>query len=730
VRRPILAGLAVAALAASAAVSRAANTPEAVARRIETPPALDGSVLDDPAWQAAPPISDFWQTTPIEGAAASERTEVRILYSADTLYFGVVCYDREPDRIIVSESRRDASLEAGDSFMIVIDTFRDRQNGFVFGTNPAGIEYDGQVVREGQGGNGGQGGAGGGFNLNWDAAWEVKAKAGEFGWSAEFAIPFKTLRYAKGGAQTWGLNFQRNVRRHNETAYWSPLPRQYSLFHVSAAGTLTGVEVESQRNLKLAPYALGQARRASQGESGTRWKGDLGGDLKYSLSPSLTIDATVNTDFAQVEVDEQQVNLDRFNLFFPEKRPFFLENAGQFTAGSPSEVELFFSRRIGIGPQGERVPILGGGRLSGKLWGANVGVLEMQTRAADGVAPANNFAVVRASRELGNRSGFGALFVNREATGEASAPQDRNRTWGLDGRWGLGRYGLVSGFLARTSTPGITSDDAAFQLSASWGSPEWDLSAKYTEVGSGFNPEVGFLSREGGFRKPEAMVLRSKRMNGTLGLHEIRPHVSYRGHWSPDGFQQSGFLHVDNHWEWRNGYEVHTAVNFSREGLQQPFEIYPGVVVPPGTYDHQEVQIVGITNQGAPLSLDATVLVGGFFGGRRLSLRPAVKARSGQSLNAELRWDRNQVELPAGSFTTNLIRARLSYSFSTRAFVQALVQYNDRADLSSVNLRLGWLQTANSGLFVVFNETRNTEGAVRSDRSLIVKFSRLLDLLD
>jgi hypothetical protein len=708
-----------------------AEAPQAIATALQEAPSLDGDVLGDPVWAPVPATDSFWQTTPDAGQPASERTEVRIAYTKQMLYFGVVCHDREPARIIVSESRRDSPLDETDSFQVVLDTFRDGQSGFVFGTNPAGIEYDGQVTNEGREadlGPGRQVATVAGFNLNWDAAWQVRTRTGDFGWSAEFAVPFRTLRYPHGGTQVWGLNFQRNIRRRNETAFWAPLPRQFNLYRVSMAGTLRALEVPSQRNLKLTPYGLAGASRDFV-RSRTDWEHDVGGDLKYSLNPSLTFDATVNTDFAQVEVDEQQVNLDRFNLFFPEKRPFFLENAGQFASGAPAEVELFFTRRIGIGPNGEVVPILGGGRLSGKVRGVNLGLLDMQTRAVDGVTPANNFAVVRLSHDLPNRSSVGVLFVNRQGMGDDA--DDHNRTYAVDGHWGFGRYGLVSGYLARTATPGISRDDHAYHVGATHQSPAWEFLAKFTEVGEGFNPEAGFLARRG-YRKPEFRIFHAHRMGGWLGMHEIRPHVSYRGYWKPDGFHETGFLHIDSHWEWRNGYEVHTGLNLTREGLRTPFQIYPGIFVPPGTYDHREAQIVFMTNKGAPVSLETRLFAGGFFGGHRWSLTPTLKMRAGDAFNTDVEWQRNDIDLPGGAFVTNLLRVRVSYSFTPRLFVQTLVQYNDRIDNWSTNLRLGWLQTANTGLFVVYNENRQVGGQPLGlrDRSLVLKFSRLVDVLD
>jgi hypothetical protein len=720
---------------AAALAAAAAEAPLGVARQTESSPVVDGAVIDDPAWENVEALSSFWQATPDEGSPASERTEVRIVYDKETLYFGVLCYDREPSKIIVSDSRRDAPLDDTDSFQIILDTYLDRQNGFVFGTNPAGIEYDAQVSNEGQGGdrsqNRQQGGAGSGFNINWDGRWTVRARLTDFGWSAEFAIPFRTLRYAHGGAQTWGLNLQRNIRRRNEVSYWAPLTRQFKIYRLSSAGTLRGVSVPSQRNLKLTPYLLGVSKRDYARDQESRYDGDVGGDLKYSLTPSLTLDLTLNTDFAQVEVDEQQINLDRFNLFFPEKRPFFLENAGQFTTGSGGDVELFFSRRIGIGAGGRVIPIVGGGRVSGKVAGMTVGLLDMQTRSLSGVAPENNFGVARLSRDLKNRSGLGMLFVNRQATSGPNQASNWNRTYGVDGRLGLGRYAQLVGFAAKTSSPGQAKNEHAYQLGWIHNSPGWELNAKYTEVGAGFNPEAGFLRRTA-FRKPEALIFRRYRPRDFLGLLEIRPHTNYRGYWAPDGFHETGFWHWDAHWEWRNSWEVHTGVNFTHEGVRQRFEIYPGVFVPAGRYDHQETQIVFRTNQGAPLALDSTVVIGGFFGGHRYSIRPTLKARLGETFTTDVRWERNDVELPSGGFVSDLVRTRVSYSFTPRVFVQALLQYNSSIDSWSTNLRFGWLNAAGSGLFVVYNETRDVAGANLGlkDRSLALKFSRLIDVLD
>lgn len=712
-------------------------------------PVLDGDVLGDPAWAAIDPATGFVQITPNEGEPASEKTEVRVQYTGQTLYVGVVCYDSEPAHIIVSDSRRDADPQEADSFSLILDTYRDRQNGFVFGTNAAGVEYDAQVTNEGQNsgrfsqGPRNQSGSGGGLNVNWDGAWTVHTETGAYGWSAEFAIPLRTLRFATGENQAWGVNFERRIRRRNETAYWAPLPRQYTLARVSLAGTLEGLDIQAPRNLQITPYALGQGARetlstATQTTSeATDPEGDLGVDLKYSLTPSMTLDVTYNTDFAQVEVDEQQINLDRFNLFFPEKRPFFLENAGVFSVGAPGQIDLFFSRRIGIGADGVAVPILAGARVSGSAGDYRVGALNMQTRqlGAEGI-PGNNFSVARVKREFPNRTFAGVLFTNRQGVGDLAQEDDYNRVFALDGQLGIGQYGFVSGFGALSATPGMSGENYAYQATANYNSQAWMLNAGYAEVGERFNPELGFRQRTSSYRYANGLVFYRHRPD-FLRFHELRPHVSYNGYWGLDGLYETGFLHIDNHWEWENGWEIHTGINFTTEGVRESFEISKDVWVPRASYYHREAMIVGITDESLPLSLSTRVIAGGFFGGDRVTILSTIRGRIGEAFNTEIGLAQNWVNLPGGDFTANLVRTRLSYSFTPRMYLQTLVQYNNAAELWSMNLRFGWLQSAGTGLFVVFNHTSSynrAEGFGAFDpeitnQTFILKYSRLLNVL-
>jgi len=714
------------------------DRPISSAVKIETAPVIDGKVVDDPEWLKLNPITEFVQQQPNQGAAVSEKTEVRIAYDQEYLYLSAVMYDDQPELLVVTDSRRDASLEETDAIQFIFDTYHDTRNGFVFGTNPIGIQYDAQVDNEGQGNfntNRAQGGMIGGFNLNWDGSWEVMTFTGDFGWSAEFQIPLKTIRFAKGGKK-WGMNIQRNIRKKNERSMWASLPLNFSMNRLSLAGDLDGLDLKTQGNLKLIPYALTQSSKDYVND-GAGWETDteFGADIKYSITPSLTLDVTYNTDFAQVEVDEEQVNLDRFNLFFPEKRPFFLENAGLFGVGSPGEIDLFFSRRIGIGDEGELVPILGGVRLSGKQKNTNIGFLNMYT---DGVEESNiegnTFTVGRVNHEFaGTRSSLGGIIVNRSRT--KNRDDDHNTVYAIDGKIGLGKRAQISGFFSRSNTPGLEGGDGgsnAFKLRFDHSWDGWNNFIGFSQQGEDFNPEVGFLQRTA-FRKGEFLLFKAIRpKKEILGLLEVRPHVSWRGYWDLQGFMETSFLHVDNHWAWKNGYEFHSGINFTKEGVKEAFEISDGVFVQPGTYDHVETLLVAWTNQSKPLNFSWRGIYGGFFGGTRTANSLSINARVGDKFSSEISASRFKIDLPDDGtnnrrFTTNVLRGRFSYSFTPKIFIQTLIQWNQSADRFSTNLRLGWLRQANSGLFIVFNEIRDD---FRKDNQIFtVKYSHIFDAI-
>lgn len=705
------------------------SRPTAAAIALKNGPSIDGDVLDDETWKAIEPIGDLSQAQPNFGQPASEKTDIRVAYTAEVFYVSVVCYDSSPNSLVVSDARRDANLDNTDAFLFILDTYKDGQNGFIFGTNSIGVEYDAQVDNEGQGNfnaNRQQGGTIGGFNLNWDGAWEVKTKVGDFGWSAEFAIPLRTLRFQSG--KDWGINFRRNIRKSNEITFWAEMPVGLDLKRLSLAGTLTNLDLQSPGNLKLIPYVLGRFDSDyTLPETDHQTGFEVGGDIKYSITPSLTLDLTYNTDFAQVEVDDQQVNLDRFNLFFPEKRPFFLENAGLFSVGSPGEVDLFFSRRIGIGDNGNIVPIIGGARLSGKLNRTNVGLLSMWTEdVSDKGIEENNFTVARVNHEFKGRSALGAVFINREGL---QSDNNYNRTFALDGKLGLGRKARMSGFYAQTKDPNDRENAHSFKFQSTYNWNNLEMRAGYTEVGEGFNPEVGFLLRSS-FKKPEGLILyhlRPKKPDAKI--LEYRPHISYRGYWNFDGFQETGFLHLDNHFEWKSGIELHTGVNITKEGVVNSFDISRGknIIVDPGIYDHAESQIVFFTNQSKPFSVNLRSVIGGSFGGTRYIESITGRYRAGDKFNVAATFLYNNFQLPNGDFTANILRTQVSYAFKPNIYLQGLIQHNTSDKFWAANVRFGWLQQANTGLFVVWNY--NLQDGDPLNNSFIIKYTRIFDLV-
>ena len=707
------------------------------AARAKTAPVIDG-ILDEAAWSAVEPITDFVQTEPSEGLPASERTEVRLLYDDKMIYIGVICHDADPSRIVTTDSRRDSGLDSMDSFRMIFDTYHDRQNGFIFGTNVTGIEYDAQVRNEGESlrtgppgglGGGNAGGSGAGVNVNWDASWEVKTQLTETGWNAEFAIPLRTLRYGPP-PQVWGINFTRNIQHKRETVYWSPISRIYTLSRLSSAGELRDLDVPAPRDFKLMPYTIGSVNRNFLGQTATDKRADWGIDGKIGVASSMTLDLTYNTDFAQVEVDEQQINLTRFNLLFPEKRPFFLENRGLFAVGKSGEVDLFFSRRIGIGDNGEFVPIQGGARLTGNTNGVNVGLMNMQTERVD-LTPANNFTAVRVSKDLRNRSTVGGIFVNRSATGETSGIDSWNRTFGFDGRLGIAEEITVSGFAAKTQTPGLTGRDHAYSSAFEYRRREYNWNLSYTEVGDDFNPEVGFLERPDGYRQWTGGYFQNIRTDGlaSAGLREWRPHVSYEGFWGFDGLLETATLHVDSAFDFENGIFISPALNVQSEGLREPFEVYPGVVVPPGSYDSPMAFGTARSDNRKWISGSINWQVGGFLSGNQASYAPALTIRHGGTFTSSLRWTRNDIDLPQGAFVTNLGSLRLTYNFTTLINAQSLIQYNDRTRRWSTNLRFNWQQTAATGLYLVYNDTEGFEGFGPVNRAFIIKYSHMFDVL-
>ena len=700
-------------------------------------PVMDGDVLNDPAWANVPEVTTFIQKTPDEGQSVSEKTAVKVMYTEKTFYVSVICYDTNPGEIVISDTRRDSPLNNSDSFSFIIDTFKDFQTGYLFGTNPAGIEYDAQITGGGEGGSMMRRfsmGTGGGFNVNWDAVWEVKSQKGDFGWSAEFAIPFKTLRYATNKDQSWGINFERVIARKKEEAHWSPISRQHTMNRLVSAGTLTHMNVPTSRNIKILPYVLGQNNVNKSETTSKSSDGNFGLDAKLSIGSSMSLDLTYNTDFAQVEADEQQINLDRFSLFFPEKRAFFLENAGLFSVGSGGgffgpDIEMFFSRRIGVGPGGAPVPILGGGRLTGTAGGMKIGMLSMRTEAVKDITEANQYSVFRLKKELPNRTHIGAMYTALDHMGTDGYV---NNAYAFDAQIGIGELSKIVVFAGLTETPEMDKDNAyAYRMEIARDTKQISTNASYTEVGASFNPEMGYLKREN-YRKWSGRIFTRFRPENKFGLLEIRPHVNYDGYWKLDGFQESGRWHIDNHWEFRSGFEIHTGTNLVKEGVIEVFEISDSVFVSAGTYDDQEIQIMIMTNQAKPISFSSMNRIGGFFGGDRINMTPTVRLRYKDRFTSEFSFNFNKVNLPGGNFTTNLLRARLTYSFTPKMYIQSLLQYNNQSDQWSMNWRFIWQRSAGTGLYLVYNQVQDYDGIPieKSTKSFVVKYSYLFDALN
>jgi hypothetical protein len=718
---------------------------------VEQGPTIDGR-LDDAAWAGAPVLDGFVQRDPVEGNPVSQRTEARVVFDDDALYVAVWAYDDAPHLINPGENRRDIDLDQSDAVSLVFDTFLDRQNGYVFGTTPAGIEFDGQVAGEGTGGGVSptrqQTGTVSGFNKNWDGSWSVAVSQDDAGWYAEFRIPFSILRYGGGSLQDWGLNIARRIRRGNEEAFWSRVPRQFNLYRVSQAGTLTGIPVPTSRSAFVTPFVLGSAAKNYDLGTPVDALGDIGGDAKLQVTSGLTLDLTVNTDFAQVEVDDAQINLTRFPLFFPEKRPFFLENAATFTVGTPQAVDLFFSRRIGL-QNGVAVPILAGGRLTGKVGDWVIGMLNIQTRANDFIDPvaggdprrlgATNFGNVRVFREFGNRTRLGGTVVTRFDTDNTGLlpgeDKHHNVTYGVDGRLGIGPNLTFDGYLAGTSTPGLEGDAYVYQAGFTHASRDWEFFGSFREIGDAFNPEVGFLDRSD-YRFATLRVQRRFRFPSIPWFRELRPHILWREYWDRTWFTQTRFLHIDSHFEFDNGaFFQFPAINFTEEGLREPFEISEGIVIPAGSYRNVDWGFRAYTDKSAALSFETRIDAGGFFSGNRYGFDALTIYRFQDKFIAESRVAYYDVNLQEGDFETTLVSLKGAYSFTPRIYLQSTLQYLEQTGNFSGNVRFGWLNTAGTGLFVVFNDLERFAVDPRSDlregpisRNVIVKYTKQVDL--
>ncbi|MGH9312812.1 MAG: DUF5916 domain-containing protein [Vicinamibacterales bacterium] len=704
------------------------------ALRLGEPLRLDGT-LDEGVYGANPPFGGFIQVVPKAGAPSSERTDVWVMFDTTNMYVAARCWDSAPpEKWVANELRRDtAQLRQNDTFGVMFDTFYDRRSGFMFYTNPLGAVADYSVVDEGQ------------SNTDWNPVWNVRTGRFDGGWTVEMAIPFKTLRYRSGPGQVWGIQLRRSIRRKNEWTYLTPVPASLAgpqaLNRISAAGTLVGLDLPpASRNLELKPYAISRLTtdRVRNPPLLVDLDWDLGGDVKYGVTANLTADLTINTDFAQVEIDEQQVNLTRFNLFFPEKRDFFLEGRGifDFARGGPSSGTmmtaatsdtpyLFYSRRIGLN-RNRVVPIVAGGRLTGKAGRFAVGAMNIQTgeETVSATRP-TNFTVLRVKRDVLRRSTIGAMATNRSVS---TVGHSANQGYGVDGAFSFYQNVAMGGYYARTATPGLEGDPESYQGKLDYMADRYGARAEYLKIGDGFNPEVGFV-RRADMRRSFASLRFSPRPASIKAVRKFTWEASLEyilnGAGSLETRQQSGRFNI----ELDSSDQFTVEANRNYELLIRPFEVGP-VVVPTGGYNFNDVLVSYALGQQRRVSGTVSLQAGGFYDGTLTALsftggRVSITKRFSLEPSVIVNW----VDLPVGDVTQELYRARTDYAFSARMFASALLQYNSTDNSFSSNLRFRWEYWPGSEFFFVWTDERDTlargDAALRN-RAFVAKITRLV----
>ena len=716
----------------AAAQNSTSPRPTLEALRIDVPVRVDG-VLDEAAWDQAFVASNFTAREPEDDRPAAEQTEFSVVYTEAVLYFGIRAHDSQPEAIVAKELQRDSDHGRNDdSLAIVLDTFHDQRNSFSFEVNPLGARTDSLVTDEGKD-----------QNIEWNGVWTATARRTAGGWQAEVAIPFSTLRFDPGQSR-WGLNVRRVVRRTNEESNWAAIGREigpravsrmYAAHWVSLAGDLTGISgVTPGRRLDIKPFLLASAAEEPRNQAGEAVDEIDGGiDLKWGLTRSLTLDLTYNTDFAQVEVDQQQVNLTRFSLFFPEKREFFLENAGIFEFGPPGQggnqpplMKAFFSRRIGL-DRGEEVPIDLGARLTGRAGAWNVGLLTVGTEA---VAPGNRPAatstqhsVFRLKRNLGQRSSVGMIYTQLDPRGGG-----KNGLYGVDLDYKPTRQSSFYLFGAASEDEGQSGDSGALGTGYSYTSRSLRANVDVMESQAQFNPGSGFLLRRD-FRRYSPRVRWEPRINrGVVRSLTLAAELDYFERESLGRVESRRLLLAPIGMRTTGDDRFRLAYVDEVEQLFEPFEIRPGIVIPAGLYRFNSIFLRGFSNQGRRLAWRGNINVGEFFGGDRSSYVLSSFVRLSRHLLTEFQWNYNDVVLPQGEFTATIYTVRLDAAFSPDLRLNTLAQYNEAAQLAGINVRFNWIYKPGANLFVVYNHnwaapTFSARETAR--RELIVKFSYL-----
>lgn len=700
------------------------------AQRARGKVSVDGR-LDEPDWRRARPVDRFIQTEPNEGRPATEATDVRVLYDEKAIYFGVVCHDSRPDRIVANEMRRDAELRNNDYFEVLIDTYNDHRNAFAFSVNPLGAQRD-QLIRD-EGAN---------VNREWDGIWEVRTQRTGEGWTAEIAIPFRTLRFSNLENQTWGVNFGRSIARKREESFWTPILRSYGYMgrlKISYFGHLIGLSGLAQgEKLQVMPYVIGGGNK-EEAAAPFRGTADAGVDLKYRLTSNMTADLTVNTDFAQVESDQEQFNLTPYSLFFPEKREFFLEGADIFRFGERAQEHgmpttlLFFSRTIGLSEDGKEVPVLGGARVTGKAGRYDIGVLDILSGRTsyvnDDGEPVDigkaNASVFRIKRDIFAKSSIGIIGLSRDPL-DAGA---HNRAAGLDFNLAFGPGFKTDGFLARTFTPGLKNDDWAGAVNSSYADDFWDFGLSYTDIGENFNSELGFVPRTD---------IRKIKLNTGVG-----PRPRFLG--LRQSFIMNNLTYIEDHAGRLLGRDVfsgvwnmfqdgsHLFLGFARsfERLEEDFEIRDGVVIPVGGYAFDSFSAMYSSDRSRDVALGADVRFGEYYNGRLASVGAESFIKISRNFNMELQISRNRFDLPVpgGKFATMIAGGRFIYSFTPNLYAKAFLQWNDAEDLFKSNILVRWIYRPGANIYFIYNETRNLVGGVPvEDRTIMLKASFLFNL--
>jgi hypothetical protein len=696
------------------------------ATRASEPLRVDGT-LSESIYESVDPITNFLQGEPNVGEPATEKTEAWLFFDDENLYVSARCWDSRPGSWIANEMRRDATqIRRNDSFGLILDTFHDRRNGFLFYVTPIGGLADEWVTDERT------------PNTDWNTIWDARTGRFENGWTVEMVIPFKSLRFAPGDAQVWGVNLRRIVRRKNEYSYpvrMPPAPNPLTaIFRVSSAATLVGLEVPSGgTRLELKPWAIGglttDLRSAPpRSNDGRR---DAGVEAKYGVTENLTADFTYNTDFAQVEVDEEQVNLTRFSLQFPEKRDFFLEGRGIFDFGGANRTGasdtpvLFFSRRIGIEGSTE-IPLNVGARLTGKAGAYSLGLLNIQTDDPEPEAfRETNFTVARLRRDVFGRSSIGAIFTNRSVS-----PLDggSNQVYGVDGIFSFFGDLNINAYFARSRTRSIHRGDSSYRVQLDYNGDRYGLQIEQLAAGEGFNPEVGFMRRRD-FRRSFGQLRVSRRPSEVAHLRRISLLANFEYLTDNDGLVETRQGQGQMTAELENSDQFVTTYTRYDEFLDRPFEVSSGASVPVGRYDFQDVNLSYTMGPQRRASATVALRLGSFYDGDikaievssgRVELSPQLSVEPTASLN----W----VDLAGGSFFTRVVRTRATYTFSPRMFLSGLLQFNSNTSALGSNIRLRWEYRPGSELFVVYNDERNTDvtgfPALRN-RAFIMKFNRL-----